>query len=500
MPQCREQRPPSYTARALLPVLVFLLLSCSDGFNALAPGGSGEEEAPAFADHTSKAVSPLSATVGQWSSSFPWVDVAVHLTLLPDGRVLSFGRLNGGIPQVWDPSNGSFTGIPSPSLLFCAGMTYLPAGKLVVVGGHIADGLGLPNSNVFNFSTNSWTAGPDMARGRWYPTATMLTNGEILVMAGSDQNGNTVMIPEVRRDNGTWRELTSASRSLPYYPRDFLAPNGSVFYAGELQATYYLNPTGTGSWTFVANRVVADRTYGAAVMYRPGKILYVGGGNPPTSAAEVIDLNVPSPQWHATASMVHARRQLNLTLLPDGTVLAMGGTSSPGFTDPAGGVHETEVWNPQNGTWTTWASNAITRVYHSTTVLLPDGRLVFAGSGDGAGLPDEQNAEIFEPPYLFNGPRPTITTVAAQWKYGQRVKLTTPDAASIAKVSLLRLNSTTHAFDTNQRYVQLAFTKQAGAVTLTIPTAKNKMPPGHYMVFILNGTGVPSVARIIRIT
>jgi hypothetical protein len=119
-----------------------------------------------------------------------------------------------------------------------------------------------------------------MARGRWYPTATMLTSGEILVMAGSDQNGNTVMIPEVRRDNGTWRELTSASRSLPYYPRDFLAPNGSVFYAGELQGTYYLNTTGTGSWTFVANRVVADRSYGAAVMYRPGKILYVGGGRP----------------------------------------------------------------------------------------------------------------------------------------------------------------------------------------------------------------------------
>jgi len=162
-------------------------------------------------------------------------------------------------------------------------------------------------------------------------------------------------------------------------------------------------------------------------------------------------------------------------------------------------VHEAEVWNPQSGTWTTWSSNAITRVYHSTTVLLPDGRLVFAGSGDGNNLPNEENAEIFEPPYLFNGPRPTITTVAAQWKFGQRVQLTTPDAASITKVSLLRLNSTTHAFDMNQRYVQLSFSRQAGALTLTIPSLKNKLPPGHYMVFILNGAGVPSVARIIRI-
>jgi hypothetical protein len=465
----------------------------------MAPGGSGEEEAPAFADHTSKAVSPMSATVGQWTNLFPWINVAVHLSLLPDGRVLSFGRLNGGTPQVWDPANGSFTGIPSPSLLFCAGMAYLPNGKLLVAGGHISDGLGLPNSNLFDFRTNSWTPGPAMARGRWYPTATMLATGEVLVIAGTDQNGTTVMVPEVRRDNGTWRQLTSASRSLPYYPRNFLAPNGQVFYAGEMQATSYLNTTGTGSWTFVANRVVADRFYGAAVMYRPGKILYAGGGNPPTATAEVIDLNLASPQWHATGSMANARQQLNLTMLPDGRVLAMGGTSASGFSNPAGGVHATEVWDPTTGTWTPWASNAVTRVYHSGTVLLPDGRLVFAGSGDGANLVNEEDAEIFEPPYLFQGPRPTITTVAAQWKYGGKVVVTTPDAASIAKVSLLRLNSTTHAFDMNQRYIQLGFTKQSGAITMTIPTSKTKVPRGYYMVFILNGTGVPSVARIIRI-
>jgi len=166
---------------AIIAVLISLLLSCSSGDNALAPAGSSEEQALAFADHTSKAVSPMSATVGQWSSSFPWVNVAVHLSLLPDGRVLSFGRLNGGIPQIWDPSSGSFTGIPSPSLLFCAGMTFLPAGKLVVVGGHIADQLGLPNSNVFNFSTNSWTAGPNTNVGHAFTDGTAIGNALIVV-------------------------------------------------------------------------------------------------------------------------------------------------------------------------------------------------------------------------------------------------------------------------------------------------------------------------------
>jgi N-acetylneuraminic acid mutarotase len=464
----------------------------------MAPEGSAAEESPVFTDHTSAAISPLSATVGQWSATFPWVNVAVHLSLLPDGRVLSFGRLNGGVPQVWDPATGLFTGIPSPSLLFCAGQAFLPGGKLIVAGGHIQDGLGLPNSNIFDYRTNSWTAGPAMANGRWYPTATMLANGEVLVIAGTNQQGVNVMVPEVRTTSGTWRQLTGASRALPYFPRDFLAPNGSVFYAGELQQTYYLNTTGTGSWTYVADRVQANRLYGAAVMYRPGKILYAGGGDPPTSTAEVIDLNAATPQWRAVASMVNKRQQLNLTMLPDGRVLATGGTSAPGFSNPSGGVHPAEVWDPVSEQWSTWSSNVVTRVYHSGVVLLPDGRLLSTGSGDGAGVPDEQNGEIFEPPYLFQGPRPTITAVSSQWKYNQKITLTTPDAANITTVSLIRLMSTTHAHDMNQRYSQVGFTRKAGALTLTAPAVKNRVPPGHYMLFILIG-GIPSVARIIHI-
>jgi hypothetical protein len=378
-------------------------------------------------------------------------------------------------------------------------MTFLPGGKLLVAGGHIQDGLGLPNSNLFDFRSNSWIPGPDMAKGRWYPTTTMLGNNEVLVIAGTDQTGNTVMVPEVRMTNGNWRQLTSAARSLPYYPRNFLAPNGSVFYAGEQQQTWYLNTTGTGSWTYVADRVQANRYYGAAVMYRPGKILYAGGGDPPTNTAEVINLTSATPQWRAVGSMANSRQQLNLTMLPDGRVLATGGTSAPGFSNPAGGVHAAEVWDPVSETWSTWASNAVTRVYHSGTVLLPDGRLVFTGSGDGAGLPNELTGEIFEPPYLFQGPRPIITTVVANWKYNQKIKVTTPDAASISTVSLIRLMSTTHAHDMNQRYSTLTFTKQATTITLNGPTVKNRVPPGHYMLFLVNSAGVPSVARIIRI-
>jgi hypothetical protein len=189
---------------------------------------------------------------------------------------------------------------------------------------------------------------------------------------------------------------------------------------------------------------------------------------------------------------------LNLTLLPDGRVLASGGTSASGFSNPAGAVHALEVWDP-TGRWTTWASNAVTRVYHSGMVLLPDGRLVSAGSGDGSGLPDEENAEIFEPPYLFNGPRPRITSVPGQITIGSTVDLDSPDAASITMVSLLRLNSTTHSHDMNQRYVGVSFTRSGTTLSLQMPSAKSQLPPGHYMLFILNGSGVPSVARIVRL-
>jgi hypothetical protein len=130
-------------------------------------------------DPTAPIGQPSAATTlqGQWSPPFPWVNVAVHLSLLSNGKVLSFGRLNGGIPQVWDPGTGAFTGAPSPSLLFCAGHTHLSGGRLLTAGGHIQDGLGLPNANRFDATSGTWTAAAAMAKGRWYPTTIMLANG-----------------------------------------------------------------------------------------------------------------------------------------------------------------------------------------------------------------------------------------------------------------------------------------------------------------------------------
>jgi hypothetical protein len=441
-----------------------------------------------------------SATVGEWTAPAPWPIVAVHLHLLYNGNVLAWGKF--GDPYVWNPATNTFTAQPVGSNLFCSGHAMLPNGQLFVAGGHISDAHGLPDANIFNPTTSTWTSMPPMSVGRWYPTVTELPNGQMLVMAGKDQNGVIAKTPEVW--NGTsWRQLTNAARSIAYYPRNFVAPNGKVFLAGEQRASLYLNTSNAGGWSKVADRLYGVRDYGAAVMYLPGKVLYVGGGRT-TATAETIDLNVIPSVWQWTGSMAYPRRHLNATVLPTGEVLVTGGTSGTSFNETSMGVHVAEIWNPATGVWTQLASNAVNRGYHSTSILLPDGRVLHTGSGNalddsGNAYPDEKNGELFSPPYLFKGARPTITSAPAEPSYGATITVATPNAAAITKVSLIAIGSVTHAFDFNQRFMWLSFTRTSTAVSVKLPALKPLAPPGYYMLFILNGNGVPSVGRMIRL-
>jgi galactose oxidase len=435
------------------------------------------------------------ATVGKWSAPFSWPTVAVHLHLLRNGKVLSWGKF--GSSYVWDPSAKTFTEIPNSDWLFCSGHAFLSDGKLLVNGGHISDQHGIPDANLFDPATLTWSSRPSMAHGRWYPTTTTLGNGQALTLAGTDQNRAQVEIPEVWTGSG-WRALTSAARPLPYYPRAFLAPNGKVFYAGESKATFYLSTAGSGQWTSVGSRRYGTRDYGSAVMYQPGKILYAGGGRT-TNTAEIIDLNQAGPSWQWTGSMAFARRHLNATILPTGQVLVTGGTSGTAFSDESRAVRAAEMWNPATGSWTTLASNAVSRVYHATSVLLKDGRVLHTGSGHAGGAIDHYDAEIFSPPYLFQGTRPKISSAPSTVGYGQAFFVGTTDPAVVARVTWIRLGSVTHAFDMNQRFNELSFTRTTGGLTVSAPASRNLAPPGHYMLFILNQKGVPSTARVVRI-
>jgi hypothetical protein len=162
-------------------------------------------------------------------------------------------------------------------------------------------------------------------------------------------------------------------------------------------------------------------------------------------------------------------------------------------------VRVAEVWDPATEVWSPLAGNRVTRVYHSTTLLLPDGRVLHSGSGDGVDLPRELSAEIFSPPYLFRGPRPSIDDAPDAIAYGEQFFVATADAPRVVRATLVRLGSVTHGFDQNQRFLELSFQRAAGGLAITAPLSGSLAPPGHYMLFILNGSGVPSKGRIIRI-
>ena len=247
---------------------------------------------------------------------------------------------NNQHPQSWNPANQSVSTLTRVAGydLFCSGHSFLADGRLFVAGGHIQNGVGVANASIYDPFANAWTALPAMNAGRWYPTVTVLANGDVLVVSGSIDNtvgSNTV--PQVFQvGSGTWRNLTRAARPGPL-PADVpRAKRQGLQFGTDARRPVILIRPGAVAWSFVANRVGPYRDYGSAVMYAPGKVLVMGGGDPPTNTAEVIDLNQPSPTWRAVGSMAFARRQLNATLLPDGNVLVTGGTSTPGFNDPAG--------------------------------------------------------------------------------------------------------------------------------------------------------------------
>lgn len=440
---------------------------------------------------------PAPAQVGRWASVMNWPISATHTSLLPDGKVMFYGEFEEGAlpPRRWDPATNVLTEYPYAGYnIFCSGHSFLSNGKLLVTGGHIASHVGLPHASIFDYLSNTWTQMPDMNGPRWYPTNTTLNNGDIVVTSGEMNGANDInLIPQrFIAGTNTWRTLTNASMDIPYYPKMFLAPNGQLFYAGSLRGSLWLDPTSNGAWRTGPVSNYGTRSYGPAV-YLDGKVLLIGGGQPPTSTVEQIDLNAANPTWQYMAPMSIRRRQHNAVILPDGTVLVLGGSSGPDFDSSDFPVYYAELYNPATNTWTSLASNVRYRGYHSTGVLLPDGRVLSAGGNM------ERTAEVYSPPYLFKGARPVVTAAPTTAQPASTIAITTPDAASITRVSLIALNATTHTFDQNQRLLTLSFTRDAGSITATMPANRNLAPPGYYQLFIVNSAGVPSSGRRLRI-
>jgi galactose oxidase len=478
------------------------------------------------------------ATVGRWGAVLDLPNVAVHGVLLPTGRVLMWGRrMVAGVgdlhvqdcrPFRWDPvSEAPLPASSRPGVglnLFCAGHAFAPDGTLLVVGGHDrADGHGLATAFVYHPDDDRWEQVADMNDGRWYPTATCLPDGGVLVTSGSflgpDGQVRNNGEPQVRR-GGAWAPVDGGP-PFELYPRMHVHPAGSVVMVGPQATTWYLGTD--GRWTPHGQRAATRRDYAPSAQYREDRILFLGGGNDqpdptPTAACEILNLEDPPPDWRPVAAMTFARRHHNATVLPDGTVLVTGGTRGAAFNDLSrqAPVHLAELWNPgadtTGGSWDTLAAERRDRCYHSIALLLPDGRVLSAGGGEfqldlpgGAKIANDPrdthaDAQIFSPPYLFAGPRPTIDSAPAQIAPGATFPVQVGPGVTPDRVTLIRLGSVTHALSMDQRFCELSFTASGTALTVTAPATADRCPPGPYLLFVLSAAGVPSVAAIVTVT
>ena len=462
-------------------------------------------------------------THGSWSEIIEWPHVAVSAASLPDGRILTFSsykpdQFTAGnnkeytYAATWDPETGVIVENNHPSHdLFAAHLSMLEDGRVILNGGNTRTTM----TSFYNFQTDQWTKGASMSRGRWYPTTIALPNGSVFTALGTDGG----QYPELWKEDEGWKVLTGASLQKPildynHYEREWwplfhVDPRGKIFHSGPTPKMHIIDTEGLGSIKAVGPEI--HRWYpkhGTTVMYDEGKLLVAGGAiagdnQKSTNKAMIIDINGSTPIITPIDSMKYARKFHNGVVLPNGEVMVIGGnTSGLKFRD-LGTVLPTEIWNPNTKKWRTVADISVPRNYHSVALLLKDGRVFSSGGGLCHCAADHLNTQLYTPSYLYddNGnlaTRPVINNVPDTIKHGQTLTLNSNH--TINKFTLIKMSSTTHAINTDLRFLSVPFnTDGNGEYQLTFHANKNILTPGYWMLFALNTKGVPSVAKIIQV-
>jgi hypothetical protein len=455
--------------------------------------------------------------LGSWTAPQSLGMLAINAAVLNTGKVLLWGypvgRAGGpSAARLYDPVANTYTDVtvPWPIDIFCSALSFLPNGTLLVDGGtddaQFPADSGIDNTTFFSPSTNLWTTGPAMTYARWYPTTIAMPNGTVMALSGAAQNGTTLQaaMENYNATTNAWTVLPSTANipaPVDLYPLLVLLGNGNIFYAAPRPNSIEFNPK-TNVWSAVANMNFGSRYHAPVILEPNGQTVMIvggaatdnGGGSGPTNTIESINLSSATPAWTYGTPMNIARYNHNLLYLADGTLIAIGGGQSQHYSLP---VFQPELYNFGTAKWTLLPPQNAVRAYHSTAVLLPDGRVLSAGSDSGTQL--QNTYEIYSPAYLSKGPRPTITSSPALVKYGQPFTIVTPNAASITKVALLHPGATTHALHMDDyRYVSLKFTIGSGQITATAPLS-NQAPPGYYMLVIVNSKGIPSVMPFVQV-
>jgi hypothetical protein len=467
---------------------------------------------------------------GQWSTLPYMMPInPIHVALLRNGRILvvagsgncvpgqpgcptgvPYGPSNNSGALVLDPGTGTITGLAVAWDMFCSSMTQLADGRILINGGTLTyQFLGSPKSAIFDPGSNTFTDQPNMAHGRWYPTVILLSDGRVMTFSGLDDvTGATNTAVEIFTVGLGYSSPIAAGWTPSLYPRLHLLPDGNVFYSGP-SATSYLFNVSNKSWTQMDSSSFG-RTYGSSVMlpltpannYDP-KVMLLGGNSPATATTEFIDLGASSPTWAFGPDMSQPRVEMDAVMLPTGKILAIGGSAVD--EDATTASLNADLYDPVNNSFSPAGANVYARMYHTVALLLPDATVWLAGSNPQRGT-YEHHMEIYQPAYLFTrdanhnlipATRPTIASAPINLSWGRQFVISTPDAASISQVVLVRPGSSTHAFDMDQRLVGMSFTTSSSTLTVTAPPNANIAPPGYYMLFVVNRAGVPSVASFV---
>ncbi|HEX9116047.1 MAG TPA: galactose oxidase-like domain-containing protein [Anaerolineae bacterium] len=422
---------------------------------------------------------------------------------------------------VWDVNAGTFyqpttplNASGQPLDLFCAGQSFQSQGLLMVAGGTLQYDpfYGLSTALMFDPGTQQWSTRASMNFGRWYPTLVTLGSGRIFALSGLNSTGGLCVQPEVYASTFGWKAFPPTS-PFPMYANLFLMSDGRLFFSG---ACMYGNNGVTPrilslpaqfskaiGETPVSGLTSADASNQATSVLLPPaqdqRVMIIGGGMPMTGSSAdmavnrvaIANLASPSPTYTTAPSLNYARMHLGAVLLPDRTVLVCNGSGIE--EDTTTSMLPAEIYNPATNTWTVDATPTVPRVYHSVAFLLPDGSVVTAGGNPKRGT-DELRIEIYSPWYMTQT-RPVIQSAPQSVGYGATLTVNTAQAASIKWVSLIRASANTHSCDTEQRLVDVPITARTStSLTTAVTGNRNLAPPGWYMLFITDNTGVPSVA------
>src|SRR5215472_2104162 len=424
---------------------------------------------------------------GQWTTLPYTMPInPIHATLLANGMVLVVAGSGACPPTLagcplgppYGPSNKSGALLLNPGTgetiqqfmlswdMFCNGMVLLQDGRVLIDGGTLQYGpfYGAPNAAIFDPTTNTFTDTMPTVHGRWYPTLLTLADGRVMTFSGLKEGGGTNQGVEFYTIGSGWSTPYPAPWLPDLYPRLHLLPNGKVFYSGSQTVSKLFDPSTTTWTTNVATTNYSGvRTYGSSVLlpltpennYDP-KIIIMGGGRPSaTNTTEIIDMGASTPVWQYGPSMSQPRVEMNAVILPDGKVLALGGSIYD--EDIPSASLNADLYDPTSNTFSPAGAYVYPRLYHSVALLLPDATVWSAGGNPLQGSYVTQQ-ELYRPAYLFNpdgtpATRPSITGAPSSTSYNSVFTVQTTDATNVSKVVLVRNGSSTHAFGMDQRLI-----------------------------------------------